>query len=44
MDRLRLQLAGTGGLPVLSLLAVVSGVLVGVLIVAFRLYIESSQS
>jgi H+/Cl- antiporter ClcA len=43
LDRLRLRLAGTGGLPVLSLLGVISGVLVGLLIVLFRLYIETAQ-
>ncbi len=38
------MLAGSAGLPVLSALGLISGVIVGLLIVLFRLYIESSQS
>jgi len=39
-----LLLAGTGGLPILSVLGAVTGIIVGFLIVMFRLYIESTQS
>ncbi|MCG8325835.1 MAG: chloride channel protein [Thiotrichales bacterium] len=44
LDRLRLRLAGTSGLPILAILGALTGVLVGCLIVAFRLYIEATQA
>ena len=44
LERLRLLLAGSRGLFLLAMLGLISGVLVGVVIVLFRLLIEVTQS
>lgn len=44
LDRLRLLLAGSRGVFLLAMLGLITGVLVGVVIILFRLLIEMTQS
>ncbi len=44
LERLRLRLAGASALPVLAFLGLMSGIIVGAVIILFRLLIESSQA
>lgn len=44
IERLRVQLAGTHGLPLLALLGLVTGLLAAAIIILFRLLIETSQA
>ena len=44
IERIRVQLAGTSGLPLLALLGLVAGLLAAAIIILFRLLVESSQA
>lgn len=44
LERVQTHLAGASGLPILSLMGLVTGIVVGVLIVLLRLLIESTQA